>query len=297
MSNSRYDANSNLLALTSSLENHIPPKSKLHWDIHDQDFLYNTDQATLIQLLELSMQKEHEFRVVYWDWLWNAASAPPWFQKAFQKLLLNSSEKNFLNDTDLETQFQAVKRTIEDGFLPILVAHSQGNLFVNSIYRLTENKVKNRLAISAVATPASRVEGGGPYVTLDSDGVIKYLASAFEPKPLPANSTNRSPRPGRFDHAFIEHYLKGEPTGAKVIENTVSQMKKLADLHAENTRTEPDPECVSWFNEGKAIHESNFFDCFDQCPIGITGMADFFCPMQCDRLCGCESYPWQPTAE
>jgi hypothetical protein len=290
MNNTFFDAWISLENLNEAIFRALGSSEKLSLGREDRDVLYNTDQAGLVELLEFSIQKEHEFRVEFWERIWNVARAPSWFQEVFRKIFLNSFEKNAISAEDLAVQLEAVKGVIESGLLPTTVSHSQGNLFANSIYRLLDKKERKKFAISAVATPANRVEGAGPYVTLDSDGVIIYLAKSFHPSPLPANTSNSSPPPGLFDHNFVEHYLRGVPTGKTLTDNTISQMKKLAEANTEDTKTSPDSECVTWFQEGKAPKEKDFFSCHEQCQIGLTGMADYFCPSQCDRLCGCESY-------
>lgn len=130
--------------------------------------------------------------------------------------------------------------------------------------------------------PSEHVEDGGPYVTLISDGIIKCLA----PNRLPPNVTNTSPKPGAFDHEFIKHYLNGELAGSRIIENTLSQIKKLADA-AQRRREPPTKNCVKWFNEGTAPKEKDYDSCWATCCSQMANMGTFECPAQCEIICGC----------
>jgi len=290
MSNTQHNAFDSLYELAQVVEPISHKAPHINWQIENRDVLYNTNQGILLELLEVWMQKEHEFQVSFWGMLWGLTEPSPWFRDIFKKSFLDSGEGNAISKEDLNRQLSKTKSILESDFLPVIVSHSQGNLFANSLYRLLENPQKQAVAISAVASPASVVEGGGPYVTLRSDGVIVQLAKAFSPPPLPPNLENSAPTPGFFDHNFISHYLKGAPAGEMVTKNTVDQMEALAKRKDLDTKSQPEPECIRWFERSGAAKEKDFFACHSACAVEGVGMGDFYCPLECDRLCGCESY-------
>ena len=77
----------------------------------------------------------------------------------------------------------------------LLVSHSQGNLFGNKMYTLMTDKEKSKFRMVSVGTPANSVAGGGPYVTLYGDFVIRPI-----PGSLPANTNGGG-------HSFVGAYL------------------------------------------------------------------------------------------
>ena len=89
----------------------------------------------------------------------------------------------------------------------LVVAHSQGNFHANkaiSTAKFYMHWIKDQESVRlvSVATPASKVENNGSYVSLHSDGVIKYIPLALKP-----NVHNSVPKPGKFDHEFVKHRM------------------------------------------------------------------------------------------
>lgn len=253
------------------------------------DVLYNTKENILLQLLEVFMQKMHEFQLNFWNWLFDLSSAPDWFREKLLNLIM-LDEWTVVNPADLDSQLATVHDTLGEGLNVLIVAHSQGNMFANSVYRLVRHDLKNRVTLVSVATPSDKVEGGGPHVTLMSDGVIVALTKlGLKPTPLAPNVENESPKPGNFDHQFVTHYLNGVPAGSKIIQDSISQVRKLADSQKVETpkSRQPSEGCVRWFDKGNVAKARDFNDCLETCTSTLVGMESYECTLECDILCGC----------
>jgi hypothetical protein len=95
----------------------------------------------------------------------------------------------------------------------LVVAHSQGNYFVNTAYtsELLTDSDRESFGVLAVASPASTVAGGGPHITLQEDPI--HLV----PGALPPNITNGFIIPKVAHHAFYSSYVKGAVSGSKLM--------------------------------------------------------------------------------
>jgi hypothetical protein len=112
----------------------------------------------------------------------------------------------------------------------LVVAHSQGNLYANAAYGNLASKdtvPMDAFGIVSVATPASRVAGGGPYYTLMYDLVISAVQLAI-PGTLPGNVTNSVSDSDWKHHSFIDSYLNGDQTGRLIINGALSTANTLA---------------------------------------------------------------------
>lgn len=104
---------------------------------------------------------------------------------------------------DYAEHTQQLKSMLSVTSRAILVAHSQGNLFVNHAFESVDVDRQKRIGIVHVA-PASKVLHG-KYVLADNDFIIRDLGTLFAPKPnvaIPAYSP--------FDftgHGFSEIYI------------------------------------------------------------------------------------------
>lgn len=94
----------------------------------------------------------------------------------------------------------------------LLVAHSQGNLYANAVYRklLSEPSTDynlNAFGIAAVATPANSVATNDTYVTSDTD-LIMQVVRVVAPATLSSNDSSVPlfPAGDRFGHGFNEIY-------------------------------------------------------------------------------------------
>lgn len=81
-----------------------------------------------------------------------------------------------LDDNDLEVVLSEINGAVTQDENILLVPHSQGGLYANSVYaRLISGTVpreSDKVGIYAIATPASYVAGGGGYLTSHKDLVI-----------------------------------------------------------------------------------------------------------------------------
>lgn len=96
----------------------------------------------------------------------------------------------------------------------LLVAHSQGNFYANSfhdkIFGQPGNASANSIAVYSVATPASRVAGGGKWLTSSTDKVISdFVGSVPFKKIMPANTNILlGANDEKLGHNFSEIYMK-----------------------------------------------------------------------------------------
>lgn len=208
MTNSYNDAVLSLLELKkriSSSPNLRKEKSKV---------AYNPDGFWFgNELAEAALQKRIEVYQDFWNWIFELEKSPQWFQQ-MAKRIIQKSQLNNLSSVSADHMALYGKDLLE-GRSIVVVAHSQGNFFANSSANMLHIQVfpvRSHFKMVSVATPSSKVTNDGPNFTLLSDGVIKWI-----PQALPANSSNVSPRPGIFDHAFLDHYLAGVPTGSNLL--------------------------------------------------------------------------------
>lgn len=107
----------------------------------------------------------------------------------------------------LQRLVEIYRRELIEGRKVVLVAHSQGNLYANRAYDQLQQEYGSSVGIVSVATPDSRVAGGGPWFTLTGDRVIRYLRLAF-PSILPPDLDGPSSGADRWQHGFLESYLQ-----------------------------------------------------------------------------------------
>jgi hypothetical protein len=121
----------------------------------------------------------------------------------------------------------------------LLVGHSQGALYANSMYEyLTSHGVPNRAVdIYAVATPANYVAGGGAYLNSYDDAVIvasRMLAKKLDaPEPLPGNYA--MPGGVTFPDLLAGHRFRSYLDGAsdRIVQDINSELDAL--------RADPNP--------------------------------------------------------
>ncbi len=114
--------------------------------------------------------------------------------------LIDKGVSSFIDKTEDEIAKQesedmikhrnAYMKSIEDGHGVVVIAHSQGNLFVNHTYKNLASSVPSQawmqkyFHILGVATPANHVAGNGGHMTFDND-MIQLV-----PDSLTTNVTN-----------------------------------------------------------------------------------------------------------
>jgi hypothetical protein len=166
---------------------------------------YNTNESVLRQLYQVYRQKVTASSLNFWRSIGTLFDKIDTDEIGKATIVLINSELN--SDRDLAEQTRSYKNSIKDGFRIITVAHSQGNLYTNFSFREIDS---NLTSMVSVATPDSYVYGDGPYFTFKSDGIIKYILEALPPNIVRTNA-------GYFDHEFVNHYLKDEPTKEKIL--------------------------------------------------------------------------------
>src|SRR3989338_7842176 len=123
-----------------------------------------------------------------------------------------------ISDYDLKTILMQIQPEVATRKI-LLVGHSQGTLYANSIYKyLVGNGVPaESIAVYNVATPADKVAGRGAYLTSSNDSLIRKLADIAKklrtPSPLSPNINIpifQGDMEGAYSgHNFIRAYLAG----------------------------------------------------------------------------------------
>src|SRR3990167_9480552 len=151
-------------------------------------------------------------------------------QQAMQKPAATVAQDYDLKTILMQIQPQVTTRKI------LLVGHSQGTFYTNSIYKyLTDNGVpEESITVYNLATPADRVAGSGGYLTSTNDRIINnvrpLMAKYGAPAPLSANITIAVPADETNDpaggHHFGSSYLAMEPDRiVSDIENALGKLK------------------------------------------------------------------------
>jgi hypothetical protein len=283
--NTYKHASDSLESLQEHLENERFESVGLRWDPEMSDIVYNQSRG-LLDLLEAYQQKKSEMTKDFWLWVGSVSKAPGWFTKAMRTIqILHAS------DAQNRDTWRAIAQSeywIVYGSRVLVVAHSQGNFFANDLiehirYSLSLHwdvyQMSARLV--SVATPASKVEGDGQYITLNSDGVIKWIPTALKP-----NISNSIPAPGLFDHEFIKHYLKGNRSGPAITKAILDESKILGEIG----RSEKNSVCHNWFHDNVSPNLDKAGDreaCVQRCVTTQVDLGSFVCTSECAKLCQC----------
>jgi len=131
------------------------------------------------------------------------------------------------SDYDLVEMLDDASRKVKTQKI-LLVAHSQGNFYANNFYDKVASQAggvpSNSIGIYGVASPASRVAGGGKYLTSDTDNVIIRSAARFM-KILPPNIHIALGGSDGNGHSFSDVYLKYQ--GNKIVSDIKASLGKL----------------------------------------------------------------------
>jgi len=99
-----------------------------------------------------------------------------------------------------------------------------------------------------VATPATRVAGGGAYTTFDDDRVINAVRRLY-PTTLPANVTNADGAELDFlGHNFVAGYLKSATSRSKIIDDIETRLT-LLQLPVQRALAGPITVTLEWGDE------------------------------------------------
>ena len=128
----------------------------------------------------------------------------------------------------------------------LLVGHSQGNFYANNLYDAVASQPggvpSQSIGVYGVASPATRVAGGGKYVTSSSDTVINSLAAKLVNNnilPPNVNMPLQGITDGSNGHGFSETYLKYQSN------RIVSDIKYSLDKLQNNDEQLPEDPCIS----------------------------------------------------
>ncbi len=157
------------------------------------------------------------------------------YQKAFENETVADYDLiEMLNDASAKVKTQKL----------LLVAHSQGNFYANSFYDIVTGEngsvPQRSIGIYSVANPASRVAGGGNWITSDTDRVIAGLVAHLAPfhTIMPTNvhiaevAGDTSLSAG---HNFSEVYLKYR--GTQIVKGIQASLDKLSSDPARSENT------------------------------------------------------------
>jgi hypothetical protein len=119
----------------------------------------------------------------------------------------------------IDSHVTIVRAQIASGKKPLIVSHSQGNLFANPEAAQVRDTVDHdNLGVVHVATPALLTSG--PYVTTDTDLVIAPFFTAGQ---APPPNVHMEPLLAGSNHGFGDAYLlTGQPPRALLL-STISQ--------------------------------------------------------------------------
>lgn len=163
----------------------------------------------------------------------------PDFVQSYYKEISNAVEYGAaIVDGDVSTHVANYVADLAEGNRLIVLAHSQGNYYVNLARQLalasylekTGDDVQSSFSILSVASPASRVSGGGAHATLEEDRIINgFVRFSTGGSTLPANITNFN-RDEFLEndwtgHGVRSHYFKGTQSLARLR----SMMANLVD--------------------------------------------------------------------
>lgn len=149
---------------------------------------------------------------------------------------------NEKNDYDLTNMLNDASQKVKTQKL-LLVAHSQGNFYANNFYDKVASKEggvpKESIGMYGVASPASRVAGGGKYLTSSTDRVIRKTKVWGLLNVLPANVTLPLKPIDGNGHSFSDVYLKYKD------DRIVSDIKYSLNKLKNNDEQNPQESCIS----------------------------------------------------
>ena len=192
---------------------------------------YNHDEG-LDSLFEVYRQREGEQSTAFWRWIGNLEILPDWFQDDAVKIVTGYNRDEALIDEDLSRHIQRYRSLLLEGNRALIVAHSQGNLYANAAYENLAgagdlSDAMEAFGIVSAATPSDYVAGAGVYFTRTDDLVINAVRQIY-PDTLPGNISNSPPDPDWKHHGFIESYLGGDLSGARIVQTALDRAENLA---------------------------------------------------------------------
>lgn len=219
-------------AILGSLPPDVDRSCLSPWLAYDSKFLNSDNQVVsfgnlLLQLVDAGVQRGIDLAANFWGY-WDLLVEPPtWFQET-QQAYIAAAASVFQPDLLKHEAFYNAELGL--GHRLSAVTHSQGNLYVNQAYDVvTSLGGADRFNVVAVATPAPRVAGSGPHITLRGDVILAVPGS------LPWNVQNDLPSPCPANvggagsiacHSFDTSYMAGNRTRPAIVEAVVRTLPK-----------------------------------------------------------------------
>jgi hypothetical protein len=127
---------------------------------------------------------------------------------------------DILKEIDLKEQFNALTKSISSGHQAVILAHSQGNFFVNELESKFDanNKawMKQYIKAIAISTPANKVAFDGSYITYDNDPTIIW------PNRVGKNTSN----PLRYRRFYLQ-YGYNETLSDEMVASLIDEVKAM----------------------------------------------------------------------
>ncbi|MFA5997352.1 MAG: DUF5018 domain-containing protein [Candidatus Paceibacterota bacterium] len=167
----------------------------------------------------------------------------------FDSIIQKAFGSEVVADYDLIEMLDDASKKIKTQKL-LLVAHSQGNFYANSFYDVVADQAggipKQSMGVYGVATPASRVAGGGKWLTSDTDHVISGLVGHLSPlHPILPTNIHIAEVAGGINplsgHSFSDVYLKYSGSSSEIITKVGEGLSSLSS----NTTQDTDAPCMS----------------------------------------------------
>lgn len=146
------------------------------------DLAYNKTSGIALDLGQSALQAGVQFDSQIMGWFNNIGIAPDWFNQWYQRFTVALT--NVVADEVLD-HVDKYSAAIRRGQKVVVVAHSQGNFYVNAakiqMAQQLSPKQMQSFAIFGVAVPANNVgANSGPYYTNHRD-MIQYVPGALSP--------------------------------------------------------------------------------------------------------------------
>ncbi|MFA6077796.1 MAG: hypothetical protein WC724_02120 [Candidatus Paceibacterota bacterium] len=148
------------------------------------------------------------------------------FVATYQKIF----EDETVQDYDLVEMLKSASEKVKTKKV-LLVAHSQGNFYANSfhdkVFGQPGNASAGSIAVYSVATPASRVAGGGKWLTSSTDKVISDFVGSVPLKKIMSANTKIILKDGddKLGHSFSDVYMKYR--SAQIVSDIKSSLDNL----------------------------------------------------------------------
>lgn len=207
------------------------------------DIAYNKSYGFLSDLYESAKQKvlSDNLPVAFWRWLGNLDPMPDALQVELKAMAARFDFSTQVGTQDLVNHVALYRTSLLEGRKVVVVAHSQGNPFVNAAYislftGANALTTTTSFGIVSVATPASFTAGNGPYTTLVEDLVIDAIAVAtptgIDPPRFP-NITNVGSGATTSDwkgHDFVDEYMaQGSRSVAQIMNDVTTTISSLVE--------------------------------------------------------------------